>query len=254
MKRKKKRNNIHYSVIIVVGALLLFVVIIFRVSELALSKEIDGINLQELASKRTTRTETIQAKRGNIYSSDGDILAENVSSYKLIAYLDPKRTTKENDPQHVVDKETTAKALAPILGMEEEKILKYLSKENVYQTEFGTKGKGLTELVKNQIEALELPGLDFIETYKRYYPKGQFASYVLGYAKSTSEDESTITGEMGIEKQFDSVLKGTDGYIKYQKDLRGYQIAGTPVVTEPATQGKDIYLHIWLVYIYNSWC
>ena len=244
MKRKKKRNNIHYSVIIVVGSLLLFVLMIFRVSELALSKEIDGINLQDLASRRTTRTETIQAKRGNIYSSDGDILAENVSSYKLIAYLDKKRTTKESDPQHVVDKEKTAKALSPILGMEEEKILAYLSKENVYQTEFGTKGKGLTELVKNQIEELELPGLDFIETYKRYYPKGQFASYVLGYAKSSSEDETTITGEMGIEKQFDSVLKGTDGYIKYQKDLKGYKIAGTPVVTEPATQGKNIYLTI----------
>ena len=122
--------------------------------------------------------------------------------------------------------------------MEEEKILKYLSKENVYQTEFGSKGKGLTELVKNKIEDLNLPGLDFIETYKRYYPKGQFASYVLGYAKSSSEDETNIKGEMGIEKQFDSILKGTDGYIKYQKDLKGYQIAGTPVVTEPATQGK----------------
>ena len=111
-----------------------------RVTQLALSDEIDGIDLQALASKRTTRTETIQAKRGNIYSSDGDILAENVSSYKLIAYLDKKRTTKESAPQHVVDKEKTAKELAPILGMEEEKILKYLSKENVYQTEFGTKG------------------------------------------------------------------------------------------------------------------
>lgn len=244
MKKKKKRNNIHYSVIIVVGALLLFVVMIGRVAQLALSDEVDGINLQDLASKRTTKTEIIQAKRGNIYSSDGDILAENVSSYKLIAYLDSKRTTKENDPQHVVDKEATAKALAPILGIEEATILKYLSKENVYQTEFGSKGKGLTELVKNQIEELNLPGLDFIETYKRYYPKGQFASYVLGYAKSSSEDETTIVGEMGIEKQFDSTLKGTDGYIKYQKDLKGYKIAGTPTVSEPATQGKDIYLTI----------
>ena len=56
MKKKKKRNNIHYSVIIVVGALLLFVVMIGRVAQLALSDEVDGINLQALASKRTTRT------------------------------------------------------------------------------------------------------------------------------------------------------------------------------------------------------
>ena len=244
MKKQKKRNNIHYSVIIVVGALLLFVVMIIRVVQLALSNEIDGINLQKLASQRTTRTETIQAKRGNIYSSDGDILAENVSSYKLIAYLDEKRTTNKDRPQHVVDKEKTAKALSPILGIEEEQLLTYLNKEGVYQTEFGLKGKGLTELVKKQIEELNLPGLDFIETYKRYYPKGQFASYILGYAKSSSEDETTILGEMGVEKQFDSLLKGTDGYITYQKDLKGYQIAGTPTMTEDAIQGKNIYLTI----------
>lgn len=244
MKRKKKRNDIEYSKIIVVISLFLFVVIIFRVSELALSKEIDGVNLQELASKRTTKTETISAKRGNIYSADGDVLAENVSSYKLIAYLDSKRTTNENKPQHVVDKEKTAKLLAPILGMEEADVLKYLSKENVYQTEFGSKGKGLSELVKNKIEDLNLPGLDFIESYKRYYPKGDFASYIVGYAKGSQEDETNIVGEMGIEKQYDSILKGTDGYIQYQKDLRGYQIAGTPVRTEPATQGKNIYLTI----------
>ncbi len=244
MKRKKKRNDIKYSKLIIVFSLFLFVVIIFRASELALSKEIDGINLQELASKRTTKTEKIFAKRGNIYSADGDILAENVSSYKLIAYLDEKRTTDEKKPQHVVDKQKTAELLAPILGMKEETVLKFLSKKNVYQTEFGSKGKGLTELVKNQIEELNLPGLDFIESYKRYYPKGDFASYVVGYAKSTADDEEKIVGEMGIEKQYDSILKGTDGSIEYQKDLRGYQIAGTPVRTEPATQGKNIYLTI----------
>lgn len=244
MKRKKKRNNIQYSKLIMGVSLFLFVVIIFRVSELALSEEIDGVNLQKLASQRTTRTEIISAKRGNIYSSDGEILAENVSSYKLIAYLSESRTTNENNPQHVIDKVATAKALAPILDMDENIILSYLSKEGLYQTEFGVKGKGLTELVKNKIEALNLPGIDFVESYKRYYPKGDFASYTIGYAKPSQDDEMLIIGEMGIEKKFDSDLKGTDGYIKYQKDLRGYQIAGTPVVTKKATQGKNIHLTI----------
>ncbi len=131
--------------------------------------------------------------------------------------------------------------------MEKDEILKYLSKENVYQTEFGSKGKNLTELVKKQIEDLNLPGLGFIESFKRYYPKGTFASYTIGYAKTTTDEETnkeTITGEMGIEKAYDSVLKGEDGYIKYQKDLKGYQIANTPVIKKTATQGKDIYLTI----------
>ena len=240
--KKKKRNNIKYSLKVIVGSLLLFVVLILRLTQIALATEIDGTNLKELASKRTTRTDTILAKRGTIFSSDGETLAQNVSSYKIIAYLDEKRTTNPKKPQHVVDKEKTAKALSPILGIEEEKLLQYLSKENVYQTEFGSKGKGLTELTKQKIDDLNLPGIDFIESYKRYYPKGQFASYTLGYAKTTSEEENIIVGEMGIEKEYDNILKGEDGYITYQKDLRGYKIADTIPIQKDATQGKDIYL------------
>ena len=242
-KKKRKKNNIKYSGGIILFSLLLFCLMIGRVIQLGTSKEIDGINLQELASKRTTRTDTISANRGSIYSANGDALAINVASYKLIAYLDSKRTTNPKRPQHVVDKEDTAEKLAPILGIEKDQILKYLSKENVYQTEFGTAGKGLNELTKKKIDDLNLPGLDFIESYKRYYPKGNFASYVVGYAK-TDNDTGTISGEMGIEKQFDSVLKGKDGFITYQKDLKGYRIANTPVIEKDAEQGKDIYLTI----------
>lgn len=242
-KKKKRKNSIQYSRVFIFVALLLFCVMIWRVIQLGTSSEIDGVNLKDLASKRTTRTDTISAQRGTIYSADGDALAQNVASYKLIAYLDPKRTTNPKRPQHVIDKEGTADALAPILGMERDEILKFLNKENVYQTEFGTKGKGLNEITKNQIEDLELPGIDFIESFKRYYPKGNFASYVIGYAKE-SEDTGTIKGEMGIEKQYDKVLKGQDGSRTYQKDLKGYRIPDTPVYTEDAVQGKDIYLTI----------
>lgn len=249
MKKKKKRikNNIKYSKIVIFTSLFLFACMILRVAQLGLSSEVDNVNLKELASKRTTKKEILTAKRGSIYSSNGDTLAQNVSSYKLIAYLDPKRTTDKKKPQHVVDKEKTAKELAPILGTEEAEVLKYLSKEKVYQTEFGAKGKGLTELTKNKIEALKLPGLDFIESYKRYYPKGRFASYTVGYAKTETDDQSgkeTISGEMGIEKYYDKILKGEDGYVEYQKDLRGYKIADTKERRKEASQGKDIYLTI----------
>lgn len=245
--KKRKKNNIKYSKIVIFTSLFLFVCMIGRVLQLGLSEEVDGVNLKELASKRTTATETLSAERGSIYTVDGEALAQNVSSYKLIAYLDSKRTTDENNPQHVVDKEKTAKALAPILGMEEEEVLKYLSKEDVYQTEFGSKGKGLSELTKNKIEALDLPGIDFIESFKRYYPKGDFASYTVGYAKLETDEETseeTIVGEMGIEKYYDKILKGEDGYVQYQKDLQGYKIADTKERRKEASQGKDIYLTI----------
>ena len=249
-KKKRTRNNIKYSKIFIFVSLFLFALMLVRVTQLALSEEIDDTNLQALAKKRTTKTDIIKAERGNIYSSDNEVLAQNVSSYKLIAYLSPSRTTDEDNPQHIVDKEKTAKELAPILGISEEEILGYLNKEGIYQTEFGSAGKGLSELTKEQIEKLNLPGIDFEESLKRYYPKGDFASYVLGYAKEETtvdqdgNEETNMEGEMGIEKYYDSTLKGEDGYVTYQKDLRGYKIAGTNEISKDASRGKDIYLTI----------
>lgn len=244
--KKKKRNKVRYSIFIIIVSLLLFVVMIGRVLQLSLSKKIDGVNLKELAAKRTTRTDTIEAVRGNIYDNSGEVLAQNVSSYKLIAYLDSKRTTNKNNPQHVVDKDKTAELLAPILGISKEEILGYLNKTGVYQTEFGVAGKGLNEITKEKIENLNLPGLDFIESYKRYYPKGNFLSYTIGYTKTNSDKtgKETIVGEMGIEKYYDKLLKGEDGYVTYQKDLKGYKIADTKEVKKDAVQGKNVYLTI----------
>ncbi len=247
MKKKRARNSIKISRVILLAALFLFVVMILRLSQLALSKNIDGINLKELASKRTTKTDVLPATRGTIYTSDEEVVAQNVSSYDIIAYLDPSRTEDEDKPQHVVDKENTAKQLAPILDMSEEEILALLSKEGIYQTEFGSKGRGLTEITKEKIEALQLPGIDFIEKQKRYYPKGDFLSYTLGYAKSVVDEESQeeeIVGELGIEKYYDDILKGENGSITYQKDLKGYKIANTKEVKQDAVAGKDIYLTI----------
>ena len=98
----------------------------------------------------------------------------------------------------LIKDEQFSKALAPILGYTKEEVLNYLDKD-AYQVEFGIKGKNLNEITKSKIEDLNLPGLDFIESYRRYYPKGDFASYTIGYAK-TDEGTTETTGEMGIEK------------------------------------------------------
>lgn len=112
---------------------------IFRLCELALSDEIDGTNLKELKAQRTTKTTIIPAKRGTIYSSNNDILVQTVTSYKMIAYLNPNRTINENNPQHVVDKEYTAAQLATVIDMSYEDILYRLNKDKdgLTQTEFG---------------------------------------------------------------------------------------------------------------------
>ena len=238
----KKEEGIKVSNIVLIVTLFLFLILIGRVSYIALSKEVDDINIQELASKRTTKETILKANRGTIFDNSGEVLAEDVASYTLIAYLDPKRTTDEKNPQHVVDKENTALVLSAILKMDYNTVLGYLNKEGVYQTEFGVKGKGLTELEKDTILATKLPGIDFLETTKRYYPYGKFLSYLIGYAKQ--DENGNMVGEVGIEKYYNQELTGVDGKTVYQKDLRGYKIAGTKEMTEEKIDGSDIYLTI----------
>ncbi len=242
MGKIKEENEVKINNLSLIIAFLFFVVLIGRLFQLSLAKEVDGINLQDFAKTRTTREIVLEAKRGNIYDGNGNILSQDVASYTLIAYLDPKRTTDENNPQHVVNKENTAIVLSSILDIDYDTIMKYLSKTNVYQTEFGIKGKGLNEITKDKIVAAKLPGIDFIETTKRYYPYGNFASYLVGYAKET-EDNETI-GELGIEKKFNDELEGVNGYTIYQKDRNGYKIAGTSEITKEAENGKSVYLTI----------
>ena len=238
MKKKGQGNKLINLFILI--ALFCFAFIIYRVSFLALSKEVDGVNLKEFANSRSIVSKKTYAKRGNIYDVDGKSLAINVSSYTLIAYLDPSRSEGESKLYHVKDKKDTAKKLSKVLKMKEKEIYDILNQKDRYQVEFGSAGKGLTELEKESIEKLNLPGLDFIEDEKRYYPNGDFASYTLGYANN--DEDGKIKGQFGLEDLLDDVLGGTDGYTTYQKDLNGYKIPGTKEVTINAINGNDVYL------------
>ena len=237
---KKVTVKIPKAIIFIV--VFLFVVIIARLSYVSLSNNIDGINLHEFANNRNTKSETIYAKRGNIYDKAGNTLASVVNSYKIIAYVDEKRTTDPANPQHVVDKENTAKVLNEILGIPYEDAIKYLNREGAYQVEFGSKGNGISESTKNKIEALDLPGIDFIVGQKRTYSMGSFASYIIGYAKK--HENGDIVGELGIESYYDEELSGTDGLTTYQTDAYGYTLPSAEVITEDAVDGNDIYLTI----------
>ena len=249
---KKKQKNIEWKTPRKIFLVFLFLILILfvRYCFLAISPTINGRNMQVFAANRNTISKTLTAKRGTIYDMSGNALAQNVTSYTLIAYLDEERSTK-NQINHVKDIDQTAKALAPVLGMEENEIKEKLQagkEKGKYQIEFGPKGKNLTEIKKGEIETLNLPGLDFEESYKRYYPNGDFASYILGYAKTNEYyDKSgklttSIDGELGIEAKFDDELKGTDGYLTYQQDRFGYKIPDTKEERIDALDGKDIYL------------
>lgn len=239
----KKKATVKISKIIMFLVAFLFVAAIIKLSYIVLSNEVDGINLQTMAESITTVERPLLASRGGIFDVNGEKLATTVNSYNVIAYLDSSRTTDSDNLRHVVDKETTAEALAPLLGMTKERILELLNKD-LYQTQLGPGGNDITEVLKNAIESLELPGIGFeSNSKKRYYSNSSFASYIIGYAKKN--EEGKLVGELGIEGYFDDVLSGTDGYTKYLKyTSSNYQIPNTPEDTFEAIDGSDIYLTI----------
>ncbi len=237
-----KYRTVRINLIFVIIVFLLFGLIFYKLYYVALSDKVDGINLTEFAKGRNTKKETIVAKRGTIFDTKGEVLAQDVNSYTIIAYLDSSRTRDPKYPYHVVDKEYTASMLAPLINMSEKRILALLNYD-AYQVELGPGGRGISELLKEQIENLSLPGIDFIKSVKRYYPNSDFLSYTLGYAK-TKEETNIIEGEMGIELQYNDILTGKNGYREYQQDMYGYKIANTPENLEKSVNGSDIYLTI----------
>ena len=236
---KKRISRVKVNRIFIILFFCAFFCAIVKLSYVALSPVVDGTNLTEFVSQRNTTTKTLYASRGDIYDIHGEVLAKNVNSYTLIAYLSESRTTDELNPRHVVDKEKTAKALEEVLGMSYDYALSRLNVKGAYQVEFGIYGKDLSENKKAEIEALGLPGLDFISGSKRYYKQGSAASYLIGYARINEYGE--IIGEMGIESYFNDELKGTDGETMYAKDAYGYQMGDAYYTIEPVS-GSNIYL------------
>jgi len=235
----KRRSKLKINKLFIAIFFFAFIVAIVKLTYVAISPKVDGIDLTKFANNRDTVKKPLYASRGNIYDVNGDIIAQNVNSYTLIAYLSASRTTNPANPQHVVDKENTAKALSEILDMDYEYVLGRLNVDGAYQVEFGTKGKNLSENKKVEIEALALPGIDFISGSKRYYKNSKMASYIVGYAKKN--DDGEIIGEMGIEGFYNDELKGTDGYKEYRRDAYGYQMGEALLNVNPVS-GSNIYL------------
>lgn len=241
MKPRNNNKTWKYPIKMFIIFLVLFCIIILQFGYISLFPSVYGINIKKFATNRNTVSTVLRASRGNIFDSSGNALAINVTSYTVIAYLSSTRTTDSSNPKHVVDIDYTASKLSPILNMSEETLKKLLS-SSAYQVELGPGGRGITEVKKKEIADLELPGIDFIEDQKRYYPNGDFASYIIGYAKKNEDGE--IIGELGIESKYNDALKGMDGSLKYQRNIYGYKIPDTPEEKIDAVNGDDIYLTI----------
>lgn len=239
-------NKIRPSYGMLVLIVLLSFLFAFRVMYLCLTDyKVGDSTISAFIESRNTEEEIILPKRGSIIDVNGNVLAEDVASYTVIAYLRESRSEGSDVPLHVVDIDATANKLAPHLGMDVS-VLKTLLSKDAYQVELGPGGRNLSQIQMEEIKNLNLPGIDFIASTKRYYPNGDFASYIVGYTVNETDSEGNIwkVGQLGIEESFNEDLVGTSGYITYERDRSGYKIANGREYVEEADDGDDVYLTI----------
>ena len=243
MNPRLSNKRLMYMIIVIgmVGAVILSNVLFTMITQKHFRT---GINVKDYKDPDITSQNVLKANRGTIYDRNGDVIAQDEDTYKIIAYMDESRKGIQDKPAYVQDIDATAKALAPILGMEESDIAKRLQSakdQNLYQTELGEKGKNLSSDVKEKIEALNLTGIDFESTVNRNYPAGVFASHLIGYAQYDDEAK-TMKGKMGLEAALDDYLKGKDGLEVYQSDASGNILPGSKYTESYPEDGDNVVL------------
>lgn len=241
----KKKNMNRGAALLFVFFSLLFFILVGRFLYIQITGQVDGQVLAVKAQEKTLKEKAVEANRGSIVDRNNEVIAEDTTSYTLVAVLDERMTTNENDPQHVVDVEETAKQLAQFIDMDEEKILERLRKDNLFQVEFGAAGKDITNTTKKEIEALDLPGITFTKETKRFYPNGVFASHVIGYADSQYNEETGETqylGKLGLEKMLNDNLTGKNGSVNFNSDRWGFLLPNSEETIIPAEDGDTVQL------------
>ncbi len=239
--RKKVRNRTQRTTFVIFTITLAVMVLIASNVFLVTIAKVhvgSGTDLSAYADSANTVTTTNKALRGNIYDRNGTIIAQDSKTYNIVCILDENRPSTGDTIAYVKDKEGTAAALSKILKMDYDQCLSYLS-QDVYQTELGTAGRNLSKSTKEEIEALNLPGIEFTDSIQRVYPLGTFASNLIGFAQS-DETGSTV-GKMGAELYLNGYLQGTDGYSTYQSDKDGNILPGMKEETVSAVNGYDVY-------------
>ncbi|MFE8695283.1 penicillin-binding protein [Cytobacillus sp. FJAT-53684] len=248
----KKQPNINFgAAILFVIFGLLFFVLLYRFISIQVTGEAGGEILAVKAQQKYEKERTIEAKRGTIYDRNGEVIATDTNSYKLIAILSESMTTNKKNPQHVVNPDKTARELAKVIDMKESEIYRLLTKLNdknelPFQVEFGKAGRDLTNQTKREIEELKLPGITFIKDTKRFYPNGVFASHLVGYVekKKLDDNKTETVGMLGLEQSLNDILTGKNGKVNYESDIWGYLLTDSKEKVSPAIDGKDIYLTI----------
>ncbi|HEX7247532.1 MAG TPA: penicillin-binding protein 2 [Actinomycetota bacterium] len=150
----------------------------------------DNPELEALGMQQRVRSVTLPALRGEIVDRSGVPLAVTREARDIYV-----------DPRYVVDAEAEAETIAEVLGLPAREVQATLEADGT----FVYIDRHVDLELADELEALALPGVGFLEVPKRYYPAGPLASQVLGFVNADG------VGGAGLEVAYDETLAGTPG-------------------------------------------
>ncbi len=184
----------------------MFFLLFFKLYNLQITRHEE---LQAKAVSQQTRSSVVTASRGAIYDASGNILA--ISSTAETIFLSPKEINDAlNDEENPVawTKEVLAAALAKILDVSEEGILKKMARtDSMYEVLKFRVEEDIADQVRQYINDNKVKGVYLTTDAKRYYPYGDLAAQVIGFVGVD------YTGLFGLEAEYDKELQGRSGLV-----------------------------------------
>ncbi len=198
--------------IVLIVIIFLFILIVAKVFYIQV---IDYDKLNDYASNLWSRNLPVKADRGLIYDTNGEVLADNITTTSLVVI-----------PNQIKDKESTAKKLAEILEVSYDDMYAHVSKQTSIER-VHPEGRRLSYEVADKIRNLKLDGVYLVKESQRYYPFDTYMSHTLGYVGIDNQ------GLSGLDLMYDKYLTGKDGAIKYFSDAKGNKLELSEVYEEP---------------------
>ncbi len=209
-----------------------FLILVFQTFNFSIFKHEENLNRAFLIQNKILYR---PSARGIIFDKNGKVLATNKLNYDV--YAIPNFLPKNSDGLEKWIMEVTA-----ILPISAEKIKELLFNQNLFLTKrillYQTDDIVKAQLIQSKIK--DIPGIEVVENFKRYYPYSPYASHILGYTIQKKEFEKE--GKDGIEMTMDAILEGQVGKEIFRIDAKGNIIS--QVNQTSAQNGKDIYLTI----------
>ena len=215
-------------------SILIFILLIFRIAFLQF---VDGSFLKEQAYNQQTINQIISPKRGNIYDSTGKALA--ISAQVDTITINPAKFEKDSEEETAKYKDTVAKGLAEIFGLDFQEVLDKLNSSSQVETIAKKVEQDKVDQLKSWMDENDISiGINIDEDTKRYYPYSSVASAVIGFCGSDNQ------GLSGIESKWDSVLTGTPGKIVSSQGSNQEEIPDAKETYIAAENGSDLTLTI----------